>query len=145
MAWLRGETAQTCELHAQTFGFLEVCPACPKRGATPGEEPDPLPPAPTGCLSSEDIERELISDARRVDGLITALRGVLRTRAGKPNEPANEPVPLDYHTANTIAKLFDVKVKFLRAAGERARYREDEATVRRRERADRELRGGAIH
>lgn len=81
-------------------------------------------------MSSEDIERRFCNDARSVAVLIRALR-----------QP--EHLGEDWHVANTIAKLYDVKTKLLRAAAERARAREDEEIVKRRERRQREMRGVA--
>jgi hypothetical protein len=120
-----------CPRHQVSYGALDACDACTR---DPGPAPDadldePLPEPPHGCLSSEDIERRFVKDARNVAVLIRVMR--------------SGPLSEDWHVANTIAKLYDVKTKLLRAAAERARHREDEEIVKRRERRQREMRGAA--
>lgn len=96
----------------------------------PGDDIDePLSAPPEGCLSSMDVERAIVADAAKVARLIAA------TRKHAKN---------DYHWANTVAKLYDTKVKLLRAAGEAARAREHEEIVTRREKRLREMNGPGV-
>lgn len=92
-----------------------------------GDIDDALPPPPEGCMSSEDIERAFVNDARTIREMIKDLRA---DRLGE-----------DWHVANTIAKLFDARAKYLRAAAECARQREDEVRVKRLEKLQRDMRG----
>lgn len=118
-----------CTRHHVHYGALEQCGECV---SDPGPMPtgsidEPLPIPPEGCMSSEDVERAFVRDAKAVRAMITDLR---RSRLGE-----------DWHVANTIAKLYDVRTKLLRAAADCARVREDEEIVKRRELRLRELRG----
>jgi hypothetical protein len=129
----------TCQRHGVQYSALETCPQCVD---DPGPLPDadidePLSPAPDGCLSSQDIERAFVNDARRLNGLIRRLV----TYTPSPGAAAKDIPALDYHVANTVAKLFDTRTKCLRAAADCARSREDEEIVRRREKRQREMRG----
>lgn len=121
-----------CTRHGVTFARTSVCETClTDPGAPPDDETFDLPPPPLGCLSSEDIERKYVNGARAISKLIaTAHRDHLVE---------------DWHVLNTIAKLHDTRIKYLRAASERARYREDEQVVKERERRKREADGSASH
>lgn len=114
-----------CPRHGVTFARTASCAACvAEPGPRLDEIDEPLPPPPEGCLSSEEVERRLVEESDVVRAMRAELTG---KRRGKK-------AVRDLHHYNTIAKLADVYVKLLRAAGEGARRREDEEIVRRRER-----------
>lgn len=108
---------------------LGYCPGCDRDpGVEIGaEETEPLSPPPSGCISTEEIERTFINDARRIRTLIK--------NVGDPGT--------DYHMINAVAKLYEVRIKILRAAGECARAREHEEIVERRDRRDRAMQQAA--
>lgn len=131
------------------FSSLETCSGCAADpGPGPGAELEAAPAAPAGCLSTEDLERRFVAHADQLDAQIGAIAIAIAptpapaARGRGKRAPAPAPTEVDYHAINALAKLCDVRCKYLRAAGELAKNREHEAVQRARELRDRELRGG---
>jgi hypothetical protein len=138
-----------CIRHGVTFDprAAESCAGC---AADPGPELDApqieLPAPPRGCMSTEQIERWHVQEAKGVVNLrrkLTAKPARKKVATGK--KAKGEPV-LDLHAFNAAAKLQECAIKHMRAAAELASRREDEAIVKIRERLERQReRAGGTH
>lgn len=117
-----------CAAHGATFELTGECAAC---AADPGEPIEPpieaMPAPPEGCQSTLELERGLMATAAEI---ATDLRRVRAMKAGGLSKFA------------VIAKLAEVRLKYLRPALELAARREDAQIQAERERRDRERQRG---
>jgi hypothetical protein len=133
MPWVREGDSVRCKRHDVLFDpSLGSCAACDR---DPGPEPADdieaeLPTPPDKCFSSEAIERWFTT-------LAVAARESARRVAKREKR--------DFHDESAIAKHRETAIKAMRAAGELALRREDEALVRARERRIRDRARGASH
>lgn len=157
--WVREDSgAIRCSRHGQRFDPTGATPdistSCAGCDADPEgaveDELVPTPKPPAGCLSTEQLERELIADANEIRRLRNKLSGKTKPKpaprpknvvfSAEPDKPP-EPVVLDTHAYNSIAKLQDARTKILRLAAELALAREHEHHVRELKRLKRQMGG----
>jgi hypothetical protein len=126
-----GKTADglyLCAAHGATFEVTGECAACAADPGAPIEPPiEAMPAPPDGCQSTLEIERALMVTAAEI------ARDLVRLRAQKVKGMAKWSV---------IAKLSEVRLKYLRPALELAARREDAQIQAERERRDRERQRG---
>lgn len=116
-----------CGRHGIEFGTLESCGECASDpGPRPDEASDIVAPTPVDCLSSLDLERQMVAD-------LADLRNLRKSLKVK-----------HFKAYGAITKLSDVIVKMQRALAERIQRRDDDFIVRERERRLRN-RDGAAH
>lgn len=127
MAYQLQDGKYYCARHDVRFAKTAACRDCrDDPGPPPDEEPDsPLPPPPPGCLSVHALEAMLVAGASELARLIEIAE--------------DEAKGYDYHRANTVAKLHDTRLKFLRAAMDLAIPREGEILIKRREKRAAEM------
>lgn len=108
-----------CHRHKVWFADTASCSDCDKDpGPPPTAEREAMPAPPKGCMSTEQLERVLFTEAEVIRKAANKYAsGKVRTRIG----------------ASSAAKLWDTWVKVVRAAGELAQRREDDEIVRRQE------------
>lgn len=139
-----------CLRHGVTFDRISSCAAC---DAEPGEaiaagHDAPLPPAPAGCVSSVELERqvaaelEVIRSAARDLGARAPCSAPLVKRGKAKNRKPPKP---DRVKLSTAAKLWDTWLKGVRVLAHLVAAREDAELVRQRERIDAERARGASH
>lgn len=167
MAWTTHEDGtHSCPRHSTAWGRVGDCIGCrTDPGPAPSDAIDtPLSKPPKGCLSTVAVEREFVKDARALEALIhvmtptaATLKAARAPRKLRRKKGGIEVVEVDelelelddgggdYHLVNAIAKLYDTRVKCLRAAAVCAGRREDEEIVRRREKRMRDMRKAAVH
>lgn len=120
-----------CLRHNVVFETTAGCGPCAQDpGPAPTEVKEPPAKPPRGCLSTEQIERAMVTEATEIQKL---RRELARAKVK------------DTHVYNSIAKLSDCWAKLMRAAAACATRREDEAIVAAREKHKRETEGGDAH
>jgi hypothetical protein len=142
---LEGEGLR-CLRHGEVFAKTSACSGCVRDpGPSIDSRAETLPKPPAGCMSTEQLERLHVQQAKELIALRRKLCApAKRKKVATGETTSGEPV-LDLHAYNTATKLADAATKHLRAAGELARVREDAAIVARREREEAELARGAAH
>lgn len=130
MEWYRDGDQQRCRAHETAFALSATCPDCD--GIALNQLPpivdtsylDVPEPAPDGCLTSIDVERQLVAIATHA------------------NASARELLAGTWRGRILGVKLLDVAIKALRAASEHAGTRERRARIARMEkRRDRHRKG----
>lgn len=126
-----GKTADglyLCAAHGATFEATGECAACAADPGAPLEPPpEAMPAPPEGCQSTLELERGLMATAAEIE---TDLRRIRRLKVK------------GMQVWTTIAKLAEVRLKYLRPALELAARREDAQIQAERERRDRERQRG---
>lgn len=117
-----------CNRHAHEFGKLETCPDCDRAPVERAiDDIDAPPTTPDGCRSTLELERQFV----RVSDMALSTVHDLARKERKHQLTVRE------HGA--IVKYLDLAIKALSRAADQASRREDEETVKRRERRLREL------
>lgn len=120
-----------CTRHDVEFSRVQICAQCEEdpQAFDLLDEDEPSPPAPTGCLTSEELERRLVDAG---------------TRAMQRSDDLWD-VDGEMDRLALAVKLIEVGIKSYRAAGEYARSREAEVSMDRKMRKMAALKDKARH
>lgn len=122
-----GKEVNWCHKHQAEFPTIKTCTSCDGDPITPpaedGLKVDP-PKTPNGCMSSEQIERKLVTIGKFAE---QAARSIF--------DGTSE----DWHAYNAGVKLLDSSVKAFSRAAELAQAREGEHIVLEREKRKRRM------